>query len=152
MWNVVGAEWTSTSPNRIVLFYVMRPYLLVNQREKYHMVPWICKNLHTFMYSLPTILPCSGRYSGQMCANVCKFLQIHGTIWYFSRWFTNSSFCILCSILQFCWSARSLRSNHVPHRRCGRLFFDIISYHYITFSRILILWDIWVKKWSLILI
>jgi hypothetical protein len=40
--------------------------VLLNRGEiLYHMAIEICRNLHTFMYFLPTILPCSGRYSGQ---------------------------------------------------------------------------------------
>jgi hypothetical protein len=36
-------------------------------------IPYGNRNLHTFMYFLPTILPCSGRYSGQ---RVHKSVQI----------------------------------------------------------------------------
>jgi hypothetical protein len=38
---------------------------LLNCGEIYHLALEICRNSHTFMYSLPPILPCSGRYSGQ---------------------------------------------------------------------------------------
>jgi hypothetical protein len=33
--------------------------------------------------------PEQGNIVGRKFIKVCKFLQIHGTIWHFSRWFTN---------------------------------------------------------------
>jgi hypothetical protein len=39
-------------------------YIKLNRGQIYRMALEICRNSHTFMYSLPTILPCSGRYSG----------------------------------------------------------------------------------------
>jgi hypothetical protein len=43
-----------------VLLRLRRPELLLNRGEIYRMGLLICRNSHTFMYSLPTILPCSG--------------------------------------------------------------------------------------------
>jgi hypothetical protein len=48
-------------------------WLLLNRGEIYRMGPLICRNSHTFMYSLPTISPWAGQYSGQ---RVHKIVQI----------------------------------------------------------------------------
>jgi hypothetical protein len=64
-------------------------------------IPYGNRNLQKFMYSLPTILPCSGRYSGQ---RVHKFLQISITIRYISPRFNYSPRALYVGNLRiFCW-------------------------------------------------
>jgi hypothetical protein len=59
--------------------------LLLNRGEIYQVAIEICRNLHTFMYFLPTILPCSASAQGDIVGreyiNVCKFLQISIATW-----------------------------------------------------------------------
>jgi hypothetical protein len=43
------------------------------------------------MYFLPTILPCSGRYSGQRVHESVQILKIYTPIRYILTWFTNTS-------------------------------------------------------------
>jgi hypothetical protein len=47
--------------------------LLLNRGEIYRMALEICRNLHTFMYFLATILTCSGLYSGQRVLDLVFF-------------------------------------------------------------------------------
>jgi hypothetical protein len=79
---VVKHSWLST----IIPIVKWKFWIVESARD----VPYGDINLQEFMYFLPTILPCSGRYSGQ---RVHKFLQIYIPIciWYISRWFNNSS-------------------------------------------------------------
>jgi hypothetical protein len=68
--------------------------LLLNRGEIYQVAIEICRNLHTFMYFLPTILPCSASAQGDIVGReyikVCKFLQISIATWYVSPRFNNS--------------------------------------------------------------
>jgi hypothetical protein len=77
--------WGRVAPVRTLNDHLMSA-LLLNQREKYHMGPWICKKSCTLC---PLYRPEQGNIVGRNYIKVCKFLQIHGPIWYFSRWFNN---------------------------------------------------------------